>query len=170
MKPQANFRGLVVAVTIGVVGFGGFAYQDAHDDLGVPTANAGDPVVFVENFYRAVLSGDASMCAQFTPAGEADFVADMAPAGSCAEAVSVLGNAVGPDGVEEYTATHTYLLGSRTASAATVHADFGGTADLMALELVDGQWRVGPTTKATPSGLPADGQDPTTTAPDHDHP
>lgn len=110
-----------------------------------------DPVVFVQAFYAKVLSGEPGACDTFTAAGRRDFVKDMHPARDCREAVQVLGNAVGPDHLFEFTRSHTYVLMSREEDAAVVRADFGATADLMDLRWVDGQWRVG---KTTPTSAP----------------
>jgi hypothetical protein len=110
-----------------------------------------DPVVFVKSFYAKVLSGESGACDTFTAAGRRDFVKDMHPAQDCGEAVQVLGNAVGPDHLFEFTRSHTYVLMSREEDAAVVRADFGETADLMDLRWIDGQWRVG---KTTPTSTP----------------
>lgn len=114
-----------------------------------PVQDPDDPAVFAKAFYSQVLSGEPGVCAVFTAAGKRDFVADMAPAHDCAEAVQVLGNAVGPDHVHEFTRTHAYVLVSRDEESAVVRADFGATADLMDLHWIDGQWRVGKTTPAS---------------------
>lgn len=108
-----------------------------------------DPVAFARDFYAQVLSGDPTACRVFTAQGRADFVAAMAPAASCREAVDVLGNAVGAEHLAEFTAAHTYTLVSRHGDAAVVRADFGTSTDLMDLHLIDGRWRVGETTSAS---------------------
>lgn len=101
-------------------------------------------VAFTEQFYYDMLSGKPGACEVFTDEGRADFVADM-QAADCESAAATLGNSIGPNNVDTFTASNTYTLEGATETTVVVRADFTAFGDLMTLEWVEGEWRVGPT-------------------------
>lgn len=144
-------RKYLLAATIGTASVLAMLAASTGTDSHPSPTTAGtdhDPVAFARDFYAQVLSGDPAACEVFTAEGRADFVAAMAPATSCREAVDVLGNAVGAEHLAEFTASHTYTLVSRSDDEAVVRANFGTSTDLMDLHWIDGRWRVGETSSA----------------------
>lgn len=134
---------------------------------GCTTPSTPDPaqaVTFTERVVTDVLHGDPATCQHFTDAGRADFIADMAPATTCAEAVDVLANAIG-EHVEEFTRDHRYTVHSRTGDTVTVAADYGTYTDLFTVHWTNDTWRLGPSTRL-PSPTPPETPDPNTTGPD----